>query len=371
MTLKKALLASAFGAAAILAAAVPASADSITYRIGKTHLGGYAPKFAVIHRTPIEAARLAASTIPPTWTFTYNYGGKAYNETFVGTPASGGASTTVPVYIIPIKMVYGTTSYDPTVITQNGVSIVQNIINSPVFSSTVNFTQGGTNLGTTQYLDAFQRGNLWGVGGSAAGYHVLLGKPVVEPVQTITVTRTNGTLTTAFGAKVILANINWFDPKIAAMISSLKIPSNSLPLFVTTQTYLSSNNGSSGCCIGGYHTVATSGQPYAHTTYITTSGAFAQDVSALSHEIGEWVDDPTTVNPVPTACGPASTTSLEVGDPLEGNTNYGDYTYTVGGVTWHLQDLVWLPYFGAPTSTTANGWSTFQGETIAFCSKGG
>ena len=51
--------------------------------------------------------------------------------------------------------------------------------------------------------------------------------------------------------------------------------------------------------------------------------------------------------------------------------NYGDYAYTVNGVTWDLQDLVWLPYFGAPASTSANGYSTFQGESIAFCSAGG
>jgi hypothetical protein len=210
---------------------------------------------------------------------------------------------------------------------------------------------------------------LWGTVQSHTGYHVLL-STTVEPVQTVTIPTRNGKLINAFGAtNLIMANINTFDPKITALITSLRIPSNTLPLFITTQTYLSSSNSISGCCIGGYHSVAGSGQPYSHATYITTSGAFAQNVSALSHELGEWIDDPNTNNPVPAACGAGAI--LEVGDPLEGNSNYGGYAYTVGGVTWDLQDLVLLPYFGAPASTSVNGWSTFQGESIAFCSNGG
>jgi len=201
------------------------------------------------------------------------------------------------------------------------------------------------------------------------GYHVLLGKPIIKAVQTLKVPSASGTVANVFGVNAIIANINWYDPKIQALINKLAIPKNSLPLFIVTNTYLSSNNGTSACCIGGYHTVASSGQPYASSSYIPLSGAFSQDVGALSHEIGEWIDDPYTDNPVPAACGTGAV--LEVGDPLETRINYGDYAYTVAGVTWHMQDLIWLPYFGAPTSTSANGWSTFQGETIAFCSNGG
>ena len=43
-------------------------------------------------------------------------------------------------------------------------------------------------------------------------------------------------------------------------------------------------------------------------SYISEPGDFSQDVSALSHETGEWYDDPLTNNGV--ACG-----ILEVGDP--------------------------------------------------------
>lgn len=370
MTFKQALLGCAAGALALGGVAGAALAkDQLIVRSGKVTDEGYAPKFATIRRLEPNVHPLRHPPLPATWTGTFNLNGSNFSETFIGTNPSGGASTTIPVYVVPVKMVYQTTSYDPTVVKQNGVSIIQNVLNSPIFSSTVDYNQGGTDLGTTQYEDAFQRGTLWGTVSGHTGYHVLL-STVVEPVQTVTIPRANGKIISAFGAsKLILANINVFDPKIQAMISKLGIPSNALPLFITTNTYLSSNNGTSGCCIGGYHSVSNGGQPYSHATYIPVSGAFAQDVSALSHELGEWIDDPYTNNPVPSACGAGAV--LEVGDPLEGNANYGDYTYTVSGVNWHLQDLVLLPYFGAPASTSVNGWSTFQGESIGFCSNGG
>ena len=172
---------------------------------------------------------------------------------------------------------------------------------------------------------------------------------------------TYGLVTTAFGTKVIEASINWFDPKIAAMITKLGIPSNALPLFVTTQTYLLQNKRS-GCCIGGYHSY-TGSQAYSHFTYIQTAGAFAQDVSALSHELAEWMDDPTTNNN--SACG-----IYEVGDPLENTANYGDYPYTVGGFTYHLQDEATPVYFGAPAGTTLNGNSSFDGTALSVCQNG-
>ena len=62
--------------------------------------------------------------------------------------------------------------------------------------------------------------------------------------------------------------------------------------------------------------------------------------------------------------------STKVGDPLEGTANYGAYPYTLGGFTYHLQDLVTPVYFGAPAATTVHGWDTFQGTSLAVCKNG-
>ena len=298
-------------------------------------------------------------TALPTWQFTYTYSGKNYSDQFVGTNPTGGASTTVPVYIIPVKLVKGKkVNADPLTVLSNGRTVVQNTIDSPIFDSTTNYTQGGTNVGTTQYEDAFQRASLWGTVSGHTGYHVLLGTPTVEPEQTLKV-GTNGKIATDFGVKVINADINWFDGKIQPMLTKLGIPANSLPIFITTQTYLTSG----GCCIGGYHSYNGT-QAYSMFTYIQKSGTFSQDVSALSHEVGEWLDDPETNNNSP--CG-----IYEVGDPLEGTTNYGDFPYTVNGFTYHLQDLAMPPYFGAPKTTSVNSWYTFQDyKFTAVCQDG-
>ena len=156
-----------------------------------------------------------------------------------------------------------------------------------------------------------------------------------------------------------MININWWDIQANNYIKQFsQITPSSLVIFVTYNTYLSENSGSSGCCIGGYHS-ATGSQTYMHYAYIDHSGAFSQDISALSHEVGEWMDDP-LVNNTQGACGGL----LENGDPLEGFANYGTFPVTLNGITWHPQDLVFLKYFGQTPSTSVNNWWSFNNANI-------
>jgi hypothetical protein len=286
-----------------------------------------------------------------TWDFSFTYSGKTYTDQFVGTNPTSDTSTTIPVYIIPIELNLKNNegvNTDPLATLSDGNTVVQNTINSPIFDSTTNYTQGGTNVGTTQYEDAVQRASLWDVVSTNQGYHVLLGAPTVEALQTIKVPKADGTVATDFGVEVLNVNIDWLDAKLQRLLRTLAIPANSLPVFLTTQVYLTSG----GCCIGGYHSY-NGRQAYSMFTYIQTAGAFAQDVSALSHEAAEWINDPETNNNSP--CG-----IYEVGDPLEGTADYGTYPYTVNGFTYHLQDIVMPRYFGAPASTSVNDWYSFQ-----------
>ncbi len=245
---------------------------------------------------------------------------KKVNYTMVGTdPATSNAVSTIPVYIIPVKMIYGATNgnrtFDPTSAkASDGLTLVNNIIASPIFYRGVNFTQGTTNVGTTQYIDAFQRGNFWKSVQTHTGYHVYLGTPVILPTQTITVGKQGKVIANPFGSGVIgTYEVNAFDAKLQAMMKNLpQIKPNSLPLFVSYDIYLTDTTG---CCIGGYHS-ANGGQPggqtYAYSTYVDSPNAFSEDVSAISHEIGEWMDDPFVDNYV--NCYDNSI--LEVGDPL-------------------------------------------------------
>lgn len=323
---------------------------------------------ATLHspRTPIEAA----STPLQTWNGSFTYQGTTYSYNMVGAAPASSTTATVSTFIIPIKIVLSNhATYDPQTKLSNGNTVVQNTVASPIFSTAVDFKSGGVDLGSSQYIDAFQRANF---GGSTTNpSHLVLGGPTVLTEVTLNVPKRSGSQGTVFGFTAGLVDINYFDTQLHSIITSLTnagtIGPNTFPIFLTYDVYLTQNHQ---CCIGGYHSSTGSSsapQAYAHATYVDHTGAFSQDVSALSHEVGEWADDPLVVNinGNNTPCG-----NLEVGDPLENNANYGDFQYTANGFTYNLQDLVTLPYFGAPTSTSVNHEFTFQGESLTVCQNG-
>jgi hypothetical protein len=309
----------------------------------------------------------AASTPLTTWNGSFVSAGTTFNFNMVGTAPSTGTSTTVQAFLIPIKLVVGTNTFDPQTVLSNGKTVVNNTIASPIFASGVDFTSGGVNMGSTQYVDAYQRANFWGTVSAHTGYHVLLGGPTVQPEVTLTVPKRSGTTGTPFGHTAAEVDINYFDAQVQTIIkNTAAIQPNMLPIIVIYDTYLTQNHS---CCIGGYHSsfgLTSAPQSYAVFSYVDHPGDFSQDVSALSHEIGEWMDDPLVVNSGnSTPCG-----SLENGDPLENTANFGGFPYTFGGFTYNLQDLATMPYFGAPPSTSVNNEFTFQGQHLTQCQNG-
>lgn len=310
-------------------------------------------------KTAIEAA----GTPLQTWNGSFTFGTTTYHYNMVGTAPSSTSPASVSTVLIPVKIILSNgTTFDPT-------GIMSNITNSPIFATGVDFQSGsGTqrvDFGKTQYINAYQQANFYGVGHS--GFGLLLSLAPTAPLQTLRVPKRSGSTGTVFGFRAGLVDINYIDAQFHTILTNLGITSNQFPIFVTYDVYLTQNHQ---CCIGGYHSatgVVGSAQSYAHTTYVDHANAFAEDVSALSHEVGEWADDPLVNNSGnPTPCGG----SLENGDPLENNPNFGTFPYSLGGFAYHLQDLVTLPYFGAPPSTSVSGEFTFQGESLNVCANG-
>jgi hypothetical protein len=311
-----------------------------------------------------------------TWNGSFVYKSHTYNYNMVGTDPTTGTSTTIKTFVIPIALSFTakgvTTVFSPTALQSNGKSAIGNTINSPIFKKMAWVTPTGVSLGTTQYEDAFQRGNFWSIV-AGTNYHVLLGQPKVVGLQTLVVPAADGKVATEFGISVGTADINWFDGQLQAILTKFaaEITPGTLPIFVTYNSYLTEFGS---CCIGGYHSSygsSASPQAYSHFTYISTPGIFSQDVSALSHEVGEWLDDPLVVN---TGGNPVSCGILEVGDPEEGFSNYGAFPYTLNGFTYNLQDLVYLEYFGAPNTTSVDGGTeSFQDNPfkLGICNNGG
>lgn len=320
-------------------------------------------------RNDVLAPRVAGLQ---TWNGSFNFGGTNYNYNMVGAAPSTNTTATITTYIIPVKIVItnrnGTKStFDPSHVLSNGNTVTTNTLDSPIFDSTTTYIQGGTNVGTTQYIDAFQRANFWGTVSTHTNSHVLL-SPTVRTELTLSPSRSFGKTGSPFGFTAALVDINWFDSQVPTLINNLGINPTQFPIFLLYDTYLTQGGS---CCIGGYHSSegsVSNPQSYAEATYVDHPGTFAQDVSALSHEVGEWVDDPLTVNfnGNNTPCG-----ILEVGDPEEGDANFGGFPYTLHGFTYNLQDLVFLTYFGAPAATSLHGWFSFQDNTsLSMCSNG-
>ncbi|HSC17530.1 MAG TPA: hypothetical protein VLC74_01325 [Rhizomicrobium sp.] len=349
--------------------ALPSAAQSPGGSNGARPMFTYLPPNAPGHKPPLHPASQLTQ-----WNGSFtDLTGHHITYTMAGTdPSTNNAPTTIPVVVVPIKMVYGSRNgnmtFDPNTHTvSNGNTVTANTLASPLFKTGVDFVAGSVDLGNTQYIDAYQRGNFWSSVHTNTNYHVLLGSPTVLAEQTITVSRSAGkVITNPFGrTKVGTMGINQFDSQLQGIMTrnASTITPGVLPIFLTYNIFLTQNGG---CCIGGYHSAngaQPSGQTYSYASYVDEAGSFSQDVSALSHEIGEWMDDPFTNN----AVNCTDNSIMENGDPLENRANYGDYAYTLNGFTYNLQDLVFIGYFGAPRSTSVNSWLDLHNVQTTVC----
>ncbi len=313
------------------------------------------PRFVVLPPKPAAPDMPAPASSLETWNGSFTYNGTKYNYIMVGADPATNQGALIPTIVIPVKIVLSDgTTFDP--LSGGPFSALSRTLTSPIFDKSTDYTQGGVDLGHTQYIDAFQRGNFWSIVQNNTSSHLLLGgltaRLTVLPELTLNVPSQYGKTGHPFNGHLAgEVDINYFDGQISTyMTQQQQIQPNTIPMFIVNDVYLTEG----GCCIGGYHS-ANGAQSYMMFDYVDFPGDFSQDVSALSHETGEWADDPLTNGGNGTPCG-----ILEVGDPLEATKNYGGYPYPLNGFTYNLQDLVFLGYFGAPLSTSVNSWWSFQ-----------
>lgn len=302
------------------------------------------PRFAQFTKNFSDASLAGAGL--KHWSSSFTFGGQTYKYSMVGTnPTLGSATTTVPVTVIPLKLVFsGGKAFD-------GTKKVQQTTNSPIFKAAPFIS------GTTQYGDAIQRAEFWNsVSTKSKNYHVLLGTPTVAATVTINVPAADGSVQvdSGSGKSVGVADINWFDGQIQALIRSHHFTANMLPVFLSDNVYLYQGTLSQ-CCIGGYHNATTGMQTYIWTTDADPGilGGFGEDVSAFSHELSEWLNDPFVNNRVPSWTVPSQpqygcSSVLETGDPLVG------VLFTVSGYPQsHLQDEALFSWFARQVPSIA------------------
>ena len=355
-----------------------------------------------IFTTEGGAKPLRTDRTVPHWfgSFTDPTNGVTYGYDMVGAgdPRSTSGTTTVPTEIIPLNITFaGGQSF-------NGSDTVSATVASPIFQgvsyATAKVTPTGkaqalSAAGNTQLEDAEMRSQFNRVG--AADFHLLLGQPTILPTQTIDVPANQGVVA-SFGPGYRTfgdVDVIWFASQVNNLINRLHLDSTVLPIFVTNDVFLYQADDPTNCCIIGFHGAdhitgngsgPTGGQgnqgiqtwiygAYAQPgTWSTSSrpaspdgsdGYYIQDISALSHEVSEWADDPflnNTVTPwsTPTATFYGCDDQLETGDPLVGigvlvgsNPYFQNAGANADGY-WHPQDEAFLPWFARQSPNTTS-----------------
>jgi hypothetical protein len=362
-----------------------------------------------------EGLKASTATSAPNQLPVWNYqvlstrDGNIYGGNMVGAnPATRGtgASVNVPSQIVPVILKFhtigvsfnpttgkirtrpGDTTFDPTVPDNACLAAPNNVPvdllrKSPIFAN-AKFNFGGTDVGDTQYTDAFQRANFWSMI-DRTNYHVRMAPVRVMEPLVIDVPAKSGLALSGsiFGAcsSLGIVDINLIDQLVVdATLTTPGISPKTFPMFMLYNSGMSFGDPTNlgNCCAGGYHGInpvtSIAFQTYSPFDF-QTNGIFqnADDTVILSHEAAEWMDDPYDFNPTP-AWGHTGQVlgcqgNLEVGDPLTGN----NVAPIVGknGFTYHFQELAFFSWFFGKPSTAIHGWfsdaSTFTTDAGPPC----
>jgi hypothetical protein len=252
-------------------------------------------------------------------------------------------------------------------------------VESPVFQNH-HWVWGGTDLGNTQYVDAFQRANFWeALGEDARDYHVRLDPVKVLPPVVLDFPKGTGIglpqSSTFLGystcAPTVLVDFSLFDEYldyfVIPQLAASGVNASTFPMFI-------GGNVLWGQVIdalplfeaeaAGYHSLSDldAAQNYGVTQFGDETVFTWPDSMPLSHEVGEWMNDPNISNYVTLY----NVNALSPNGPVicQGNYETGDILTGVymppvkgkNGYTYTLQELAFFSYFYGGPSLAVNGW---------------
>src|SRR5262249_15772510 len=163
----------------------------------------------------------------------------------------------------------------------------------------------------TQYVDAFQRANFWtstNPAGINPGYHVLL-TPKVGKTITIKVPSAAGRSITNEACAAGEGTMAYAGTQGLKLLPSLAakrwgVGPKTFPIFLLHNVRFDTTLGKPGSV--GFHAAVPNPafhgatQTVAVASYLDASfSAHEPDIAVLSHEVGEWMDDPFGANPTP------------------------------------------------------------------------
>jgi hypothetical protein len=361
------------------------------------------PKHMAVNKLSASTNAAAQQQSPrivslPNFTRSFTFGGQTFPYTMVGQDPTKNKTTVVPTQYIPMSFFFD------EFVDQNGNNIVidsttitDEIKHSPLFEP----SQFAT--GFTQYEDADMRAEFFSLfhdhgndnhGHDGEGhdrgdsFHVLLDHPqTLIPVQ----------IEVPFGSSVVfqapdgsigaLIDINFINSQLNTLVQTEPINVQSIPIFLTRNAVYGDffQQQPVDCCIGGFHGAfevsQTNNKIFVQTFDFTVSldadiadfifgdPTIFADIFALSHELGETLNDPFINNVTPNYQLPgfspgACQNVLEVGDVVEALTNPSE-PITLNGFTYHPQTLGLLQWFeGINPSDAFNGDYSFPGNNL-------
>jgi hypothetical protein len=308
----------------------------------------------------------------PHFTSNFRVNGVTYNFTMVGRNPKSGQTSTIQSIIIPLRMNFtgNFPGFGDVNLTFDPGPAVTSMVGSPLYQPAA-FPNG-----TGQFCDQMQRAAFWNRMDKDHQWHVYMDQPNVAGTIDVTITPDVGSLFDFDLGVFGNVPIDWMDSLARSILAQLNLDPGVLPIFVTDgvladalgyHTAYAQQNNSPPPAIGHLQT-------YIFTSWLdpTLVPPIYADVSTFNHELAEWMNDPFVNNSVPDwmyppATDPSSVCSgnpfLEVGDPQGNGPTYIDFPaaeITLGGVTYHLQQLVLWQWFADEVPSSAyGGWYTF------------
>lgn len=297
----------------------------------------------------------------PHFNSTFAYRSTTFPYSVVGRNPKNGQTTTIPTQIIPISLFFeGYVDENGKPIVLDVASSLATIINSP------NFRTAQYPSGYTQFGDAVQRAEFFHT--MAPDWHTLLENPkVLRPVN-VEVPRGSATLYRMRSSGAIFAVVDegFFISQLNTIIQFENMDVKGLPIALTANIFLAPRADLRKCCVMGFHTSFDAGeqnglqliQTFIWATWISPGifGGTLGDVTAMSHEISEWFNDPFNTNIVPDWQFPtvpgSCQNNLETGDPMSASVHAG-YPVVIDNFTYHPQNETLLQWFQRKTPSDA------------------
>jgi hypothetical protein len=309
----------------------------------------------------------------PHFTGSFFSEGKAFPYTLVGTKPQAGGTTEIPTQLVPVSMFFEgfeDERGEPIVLTPG--HILPRIKDSPNFRTAPYAT-----VGNAQFADAVQRAQFFRI--MAQDWHTTLGEPQELRPVVIDVPRGLAKVyrNRSGGGLYAVVDSAFFISQLNTIVQLEELRPEALALVLTANVFLSPGVDVKKCCVLGFHTAFESGR-LANVPQIQTLvwaswidqgilGTSVGDITPLSHEISEWMNNPFGNNLVPAwqplgGSGGCQTT-IETADPLAALPNAG-YPVTIDGYVYHPQNQVLLAWFTHGPPDSVDGAFSFPDESL-------